>query len=606
MKNKIINIVTGTVISLFLVLPSIGYSQTYFTNTFVKYLNNQVSPSVDTWSISASSFNATSTTASFFPYASTTAISSTGSGYFATSGGKIGIGTTTPYSILDIFGTSAYLSGSELNTEINDKANQGALYFSSSASNAEIVHTINQTIGTDPFTIWTRIKIPLNNTSTNGIFWIGGNSTGDGNGSIGFDFSGGNLRLVIKTPNTNTQNLINGFTNSISASTPGYGDQIIDLAFVRSGTTLTPYINGIAQTATTSNLIDDSITSTYAGIGTRNNSGGFGDRMLKFVLFNRALSVDDIRLLRSRGVGFMDQWGNMTNQTSGTLTTGKNYRIENYVAGDDFTNIGASSNATGVEFTTTGTTPTTWTNGSALIPIGAMLHSDLENADPSVSTIVRDKSSNSFDGVSQSTTLVAQVKPVRQINSTHAVFTNSTSTNSFSTTLVTSGNTYLATNSGSVGIGTTSALTKLTLSTNTAGGGISIDTTGSNSVAYSLYNSAIVKAYLGLSLTNNGLITGSIANDVVFRSQGGNILFSTDSGNTAQMYLKNGGGVGIGTTTPASKLHVSAGTSATTTVEFGAQDITSKTCFNVRNNTGAATSFYFVGTTMVIESNRCR
>jgi hypothetical protein len=44
---------------------------------------------------------------------------------------------------------------------------------------------------------------------------------------------------------------------------------------------------------------------------------------------------------------------------------------------------------------------------------------------------------------------------------------------------------------------------------------------------------------------------------------------------------------------------------ATTTVDFGALDTTSKTCFNVRNTVGAATSFYFVGTTMVVEANRC-
>ncbi len=52
--------------------------------------------------------------------------------------------------------------------------------------------------------------------------------------------------------------------------------------------------------------------------------------------------------------------------TSGTLEIGKKYRITNYIAGDDFTNIGAASNATGVMFTATGTTPTTWTNSSTL------------------------------------------------------------------------------------------------------------------------------------------------------------------------------------------------------------------------------------------------
>jgi len=53
-------------------------------------------------------------------------------------------------------------------------------------------------------------------------------------------------------------------------------------------------------------------------------------------------------------------------QTSGLLEIGKVYTIYNYIATDDFTNVGASSNVTGEIFTATGTTPTDWTNGSSL------------------------------------------------------------------------------------------------------------------------------------------------------------------------------------------------------------------------------------------------
>jgi hypothetical protein len=56
--------------------------------------------------------------------------------------------------------------------------------------------------------------------------------------------------------------------------------------------------------------------------------------------------------------------------TSGTLTVGKVYTITTYQSGDDFTNVGASSNANGVVFTATGTTPTTWTNSSTLTAVG--------------------------------------------------------------------------------------------------------------------------------------------------------------------------------------------------------------------------------------------
>ena len=55
-----------------------------------------------------------------------------------------------------------------------------------------------------------------------------------------------------------------------------------------------------------------------------------------------------------------------TEVTSGTLTSAKKYKIIEYKSGDDFTNIGGT-NVTGNQFTTTGTTPTTWTNGSRLV-----------------------------------------------------------------------------------------------------------------------------------------------------------------------------------------------------------------------------------------------
>lgn len=59
------------------------------------------------------------------------------------------------------------------------------------------------------------------------------------------------------------------------------------------------------------------------------------------------------------------------NRTSGTLVTGAKYKIVQYGTGDVFTNIGAGSNTTGVVFVASGTTPTTWTNGSVVSPVGA-------------------------------------------------------------------------------------------------------------------------------------------------------------------------------------------------------------------------------------------
>jgi len=52
--------------------------------------------------------------------------------------------------------------------------------------------------------------------------------------------------------------------------------------------------------------------------------------------------------------------------TSGTLTVGLEYVIDTYVPTDDFTNVGATSNQTGIVFTATTTTPNDWSHGSTL------------------------------------------------------------------------------------------------------------------------------------------------------------------------------------------------------------------------------------------------
>jgi len=72
--------------------------------------------------------------------------------------------------------------------------------------------------------------------------------------------------------------------------------------------------------------------------------------------------------------------GNMSMNTqpliNTTLVAGNLYRIINYVAGDNFTNVGAIINDNNQTFIATGTVPTTWTNGTQLINITQSLHYD--------------------------------------------------------------------------------------------------------------------------------------------------------------------------------------------------------------------------------------
>ena len=66
--------------------------------------------------------------------------------------------------------------------------------------------------------------------------------------------------------------------------------------------------------------------------------------------------------------------------------------------------------------------------------------------------------------------------------------------------------------------------------------------------------------------------------------------------------------VGIGTTTPQSRLHISSGASATTTVTIGELGLTtSKGCINMNRSDGGAGSFYLNSSgVLVSEANYCR
>lgn len=123
-----------------------------------------------------------------------------------------------------------------------------------------------------------------------------------------------------------------------------------------------------------------SLFATTANViaGARLGGGYFaGDIYGKPMVFNKALTVDEIASL-SAGEPIEFKYSKATGleATSGTLLVGKAYTITDFQAGDDFVNVGAASNANGVEFVATGTTPTTWTNSSGVTSTGNVLNMD--------------------------------------------------------------------------------------------------------------------------------------------------------------------------------------------------------------------------------------
>ena len=82
--------------------------------------------------------------------------------------------------------------------------------------------------------------------------------------------------------------------------------------------------------------------------------------------------------------------------TSGTLTNNIWYQLVYYEAGDNFVNVGAASHSHGTVFKSTGTTPTTWTNGSKLRPltIGMLLLENCIGVIPGASPLSYDVAGN--------------------------------------------------------------------------------------------------------------------------------------------------------------------------------------------------------------------
>jgi hypothetical protein len=79
------------------------------------------------------------------------------------------------------------------------------------------------------------------------------------------------------------------------------------------------------------------------------------------------VTVGDIRGYKAYAALLTQSGGdNPESTTIGSLSIGRTYEITDYQLGDDFTNVGAPSNANGVKFVAIGDTPSIWANSSEL------------------------------------------------------------------------------------------------------------------------------------------------------------------------------------------------------------------------------------------------
>lgn len=173
----------------------------------------------------------------------------------------------------------------------------------------------------------------------------------------------------------------------------GYLDRWIDLAVVVNPVSslasraddIAAYVDGVALTENSK-----ANSGSYAGMSNTSTPFSFGSGVASQsnfeqshgLLISRALTAQQLIDWTTDGnIPIADQWGG-SEMTSGPLEVGQRYRITDFQSGDDFTNVGAGSNANDVEFIATGTTPTTWSNSSGVTPVGAVVALLPENIMP--------------------------------------------------------------------------------------------------------------------------------------------------------------------------------------------------------------------------------
>lgn len=181
---------------------------------------------------------------------------------------------------------------------------------------------------------------------------------------------------------------------------------------------------------------------------------------------------------------------------------------------------------------------------------------------------------------------------------------------------------FVVTNSGNVGIGTAAPgnglgieqsipnisrvdLTNANTSDNVRAGFIARASTATGVIdVFGAGNTGTMLGFANANVVDFQAVNSSAL--VVRTTSAAPIVFGTNS--SERMRILSGGDIGIGTTTPYSRFHVSQGASATTTVNFGeVGSATSKACFNTKNVSGADISFYFsAANALVIENNLCR
>ena len=194
----------------------------------------------------------------------------------------------------------------------------------------------------------------------------------------------------------------------------------------------------------------------------------------------------------------------------------------------------------------------------------------------------------------------ARLSVVGEVVAQYFTATSTTATSTFAGGFLAAGSSGLTVlQNGNVGIGTAGPTVKLSV----------LGNNGALNIANLLNdaNNAETSIYIGNSLSAGR--SGRIAFQDNNNTTSGYLFLGNygDTLGTGGLVIQKGGNVGIGTTTPLHRLHISNGANATTTVTIGELGLTtSKACVNMNQADGSPGSFYLAGGAIVVANSYCQ
>ena len=513
-----------------------------------------------------------------FNYASTTTLTSTGSAYFATTGGNVGIGTTSPASLLSLQGNGASNGMGQLQiVNPSGSANTGFWFDAGTASNAISYMDADTSVKFPAIILRDRTdtvnnlaEIGLGRTGSNFMSAMGRNDFGIANLTSGkslfFGTNGGagaTAQMVI----ANTGNVGIGTTSPSQLLTVGNNNQ-----FTVSSAGSVNMAGGIVAQGAIYGLSVNAYNYVDSGYGVDKMTlaGGAGGSATDYVSFSTN-STEKVRILTNGNVGI----GTTSPQAKLTIT---NTGASNQLLFED------SGAASGQHF------------GSLGFSQGQFNFNILNDAYATTSRMVIDKSGNVGIGT---TSPIASLQVngsmvlgniatlpnmsggmtagnvISNFNNLGGLLLKKTSTGTgdyFEAQDSSANSLFVIKSSGNVGIGTASPGTRLSVvglagandifdlasSTGTSvlrvdkSGNVGIGTTGPG---YALHVVGQIATTQQFKFTDT---SGGYHGSFVLNSPSTDdiSLFTQSSGSTAKVTFQNSGNVGIGTTSPKSLLTV--------------------------------------------------